>query len=68
MTADFRCVPKVTTPDAEVFTRRSYVIEDRVRGLQLAADNPVPAASGARRRLPNDAQIIEDTIREETGR
>jgi len=65
MTADFRCVRAVTTPDAEVFTRRSYVLEDRVRGLQLTADNPLPASSAARRRVPSDAQIIEDTLRAE---
>ncbi len=67
LTADFRCVPAVTVPDAEVFTRASFVIEDRVRGLQQTADNPLPARSAARRALPSDQQIIEDTIREETG-
>jgi alkaline phosphatase D len=67
LTADYRCVGKVTTPDAPVFTRRSYVLEDGVRGLQLAADNPMPPSSRARRALPGPRQIIEDTIREETG-
>jgi len=67
LTADFRCVRQVTVPDSEVFTRTSFVIADGVRGLQQVADNPLPADSGARRRLPDDAQIIEDTIREETG-
>lgn len=68
--ADFRCVPAVTTPDAEVFTRRSYVLEDRVRGLQQVADTPLGAAAtgpAARSARPSDAQIVEDTIREETG-
>ncbi|MDR6175238.1 alkaline phosphatase D [Nocardioides zeae] len=70
LTADFRCVPAVTTPGADVFTRRSYVIEDRVRGLQQVADTPLPGAGpgiAARRARPSDAQIVEDTIREESG-
>ncbi|GAA1930138.1 alkaline phosphatase D family protein [Nocardioides lentus] len=67
LTADFRCVPRVTTPDAGVFTRRRYVIEDQVRGLQLALDDPQPPASFSARSLPSDEQIIRDTIREETG-
>jgi alkaline phosphatase D len=67
MTADFRCVPAVTTRDAEVFTRASFVLEDGVRGLQQVADSPLPARSRARQALPDAAQIIEDTIREETG-
>lgn len=69
-TADFRCVPAVTAPDAPVFTRRSYVIEDGVRGLQQVADTPLASAvpgAAARRASPGDAQIVEDTIREETG-
>jgi alkaline phosphatase D len=67
LTADFRCVPAVTTQNAEVFTRATFVVEDGVRGLQQTADNPLPARSDARQALPSDAQIIEDTIREETG-
>jgi alkaline phosphatase D len=67
LTADFRCVPRVTTPDSGVFTRRSYVLEDRVRGLQLVEDTPMPPGSRARKRLPGKERIIEDTIREETG-
>jgi alkaline phosphatase D len=67
LTADFRCVPRVTTPESDVFTRRRYIIEDGVRGLQLALDNPQPSGSFSARSLPSDAQIIRDTIREETG-
>ena len=65
LAADFRCVPAVTTPDAAVFTRRSYVIEDGVRGLQQTADYPLPPSSAARRRLPGAEEIIADTLREE---
>ncbi|MFC4783656.1 alkaline phosphatase D family protein [Nocardioides sp. MAHUQ-72] len=67
LAADFRCVPAVTTPDAPVFTRASFVVEDRVRGLQQTADNPMPLRSSAVRGLPSDQQVIADTIREETG-
>jgi len=43
------------------------VINDRVRGLQLVGDNPMPPGSRARRALPGPRQIREDTIHEETG-
>ena len=65
--ADFRCVRSVTTPDAEVFTRRSYELRDGERGLRQVADAPLPASSFSVRRLPDEEQIIRDTIREETG-
>ena len=65
MTADFRCVPVVTTPGSSVFTRRSYVLQDGVRGLVQTADQPLPAASLVNPR-PSDAQIIADTIAQET--
>lgn len=70
--ADFRCIPGVTTPDAPVFTRRSYAIDDQVRGLRQVADHPLESSGadvGAQRAQPrpSDAQIVEDTIREETG-
>ncbi|MDF9716001.1 alkaline phosphatase D family protein [Nocardioides sp. ChNu-153] len=69
MRVDHRCVPVVTTPDAQAFTRRSYVVEDRVRGMQQVADAPLAAAAGARARraLPSDEQVVRDTVREETG-
>ena len=67
VTADLRCVRAVSTPDSEVFTRATFVVEDGVRGLQQVADSPLPARSAARRALPDAAQIIADTIREETG-
>jgi alkaline phosphatase D len=61
-TADYRCVPVVTTPDAEAFTRASFVIEDGVRGLNQTADSPIQSV---RRSAPSDDQIIEDTLRNE---
>lgn len=41
------------------------MVEDGVRGMQQTGNDPLPGA----RRLggPSDAQIIEDTLREETG-
>ena len=65
LTARYRCVPVVSTPGAEAFTRAEFVIEDGVRGLRQTADNPLPSLA-ARRAAPSDDQIIADTIREET--
>ncbi len=65
MTVDYRCVRFVQQPRSEVFTRASYVVEDGVRGMQQTADNPLVSARFA---PPSDRQIIEDTLREETGR
>lgn len=66
-TADYRCLPFVTTPDAPVFTRASFVVEDGVRGMHQTADNPLPALgrSGFGRAVPSDEQIIADTIEAE---
>jgi len=65
MTVDYRCVRSVTQPGAEVFTRAQYVVEDGVRGMQQTQDNALVSARFA---PPSDQQIIEDTLREETGR
>ena len=55
---------KVQTPDAEVFTRASFVIEDREPGLHQTADNP-PAAAAARTLT---AAAADDTVAWETAR
>ncbi|MBW8732433.1 MAG: alkaline phosphatase D family protein [Terrabacter sp.] len=65
LTARFRCVPVVTTPGAEAFTRAEFVIDDGVRGLRQTADHPLPTTT-LRRSTPSDEQIVADTIREET--
>jgi alkaline phosphatase D len=65
LTARYRCVPVVSSPGAEAFTRAEFVIDDGVRGLRQTADNPLPSLA-ARRAAPSDEQIIADTIREET--
>ena len=72
LTARFRCVPVVTTPGAEVFTRAEFVLDDGERGLRQTADNPLPATAARRSAVapvtaaPSDAQIVADTVREET--
>jgi alkaline phosphatase D len=67
MTSDFRCVPKVSEPGQPVFTRASFVIEDREPGLVQTADQPLPTSSGAQRlRGKTPAEIGRETIRQET--
>jgi alkaline phosphatase D len=65
MTANLRCVPVVTSPGSAVYTRRSYVLQDGVRGLVQTYDTPLPAQSLANAR-PSDEQIIADTIEQES--
>jgi len=67
MTARFRCVRSVTTPDSDVFTRAVWKVEDGVPGAQEVSDSPLPPQATARRRLPSDAEIIADTVEQETG-
>ena len=64
MTVDYRCVPQVSQPGASVFTRAQFVVEDGVRGMHQTVEAPRTAARFA---PPSDEQIIEDTLREETG-
>ncbi len=64
MSVDYQCLRYVTQPGSPVFTRTSYVVEDGVRGMHRTADDPLLTA---RRAAPSDQQIIEDTLREETG-
>ncbi|HWS38816.1 MAG TPA: alkaline phosphatase D family protein [Actinoplanes sp.] len=62
LTADFVVLPYVTRPGATAHTRATFVIEDRVPGLQRVADAPTPSA-GLRASGP-----AEDTVRQETER
>lgn len=62
-TADYRCVPVVTTPDAAAFTRARFVVVDGERGMHQTADNPLPSL---RRAVPSDDQIVADTIEAES--
>jgi alkaline phosphatase D len=68
-TADYRCVPRVSVPGDQAFTRATFVVDDGVRGMRQVADNPLPVARANRSlRAPrSDAAIIADTIEAETG-
>ena len=63
--ARFRCVPVVTTPGAEAFTRATFVLGDRERGLVQVQDAPM-ASAVARGTARSDADKVADTVREET--
>ncbi len=63
--ADFRCLPYVREPGAPVFTRASFVVEDRVPGLNQVYDRPPAAAA---RSTSSAAKLIEDTVARETER
>lgn len=67
LSADFRCVERVQTPDAPVFTRATFEIEDRVPALNQTADHPLSGAPTLRRG-PSDEQVTRETIERETGR
>ncbi|NUW37262.1 alkaline phosphatase D family protein [Nonomuraea sp. SMC257] len=63
ITADFRVVPQVRTPGAEVHTKATFVVEDRVPGVQQTYLRPLDPAA---RTL--GAPSIEETVRLETER
>ncbi|MGH3387919.1 MAG: alkaline phosphatase D family protein, partial [Actinomadura sp.] len=66
MTTDFKTVAFVKTPGAAVSTKATFVIEDRVPGLQqtfLRPFEPPPAVLAK-----SDEQIIDETVRQETER
>lgn len=66
MTAEFRCLAQVRAPGAEAFTRATFVVEDRVPGLNLVQDRGVP---GARTFAGRSAeQDTRETIERETDR
>ena len=69
LTADFRVVPYVTRPGAPVHTRATFVIEDRVPGLNQTADTPTPGSAATQRsgdRRTGD--LGSATVHQETGR
>ncbi|MBB5784121.1 alkaline phosphatase D family protein [Nonomuraea jabiensis] len=63
LTADFRVVPKVQTPGAEVYTRATFVVEDRVPGVQQTYLRPLDPTLRAQQQL-----TVEETVRLETER
>jgi alkaline phosphatase D len=62
LTADFRCVDKVSEPDAKAFTRATFVVRDGEPGLQQTYDRG-PAGVQTRSTLTS-----RETIRWETQR
>ena len=66
--ARFRCVPRVSVVGDKVFTRSTWVVEDRVRGLQQASSRDVPPEVAARvRPAPAPREVVADTIEQEGG-
>jgi alkaline phosphatase D len=66
--ADFRCVRKVQSKDAEVFTRASFTIEDGKPGLNQTYDNPPAPASARSLSIGDDAGVSASTVAWETAR
>jgi alkaline phosphatase D len=64
LTADFKVVPVVRTPGAAVHTKATFVIEDRVPGLQQTYLRPVDQAF----RTQAGVDQGEQTVRDETVR
>ncbi|RAY11667.1 alkaline phosphatase [Actinomadura craniellae] len=67
MKADFKVVPQVTVPGAAVHTKATFVIEDRVPGLNQTYLRPVEPAAAARR-SGDGTDDIADIVRNETER
>ncbi|GAB3259545.1 alkaline phosphatase D family protein [Alteromonas gracilis] len=63
---DYRCLPQVSVPGSQAFTRATFTVADGQRGMTQVGDDPLLGAA-QRRALPDDERIIRDTIREETG-
>ena len=64
ITADFKVVPAVTRPGEEAYVRATFVIEDRVPGVQQTYLRPVEPAATPRMAVDLGTQTIE----QETGR
>ena len=62
--ADFRCVPRVTTPGLPAFTRRSYTVEDGDRRLHQTADAPSTTRTLRQRGL-TPAEVSRQTLAQE---
>ncbi|MET9340579.1 alkaline phosphatase D family protein [Nonomuraea sp. NPDC003804] len=63
MSADFKVVPQVRTPGSEVYTRATFVVEDRVPGVQQTYLRPMDPSLRAASEM-----TIEETVRLETER
>lgn len=65
LSADFRCLNQVKTPDEPVFTRATFVVEDRVPRLNQTYDRP-PALNKLQRQSAEE--ITRETVEWETAR
>nr|WP_308209991.1 alkaline phosphatase D family protein [Actinomadura madurae] len=63
MKADFKTLPTVRTPGAEISTKATFVIEDRVPGVEQTYLRPF---ASAKRSAPPDEELIRQTIENET--
>ncbi|MEE6262230.1 alkaline phosphatase D family protein [Plantactinospora sonchi] len=66
LAVDFKVLPYVTTPDAPVHTRASFVVEDRAPGLHQTYDRPLdpPAPAANRSRLDSATETsTQETVR-----
>ncbi|SEN29892.1 alkaline phosphatase D family protein [Nonomuraea pusilla] len=63
MTADFKVVPTVREPGAEVYTRATFVVEDRVPGVRQTYLRPLDQGLRAAHEV-----TVEETVRLETER
>ncbi len=65
-TADYRCVPRVSVPGEPAFTRATFQVEDRVRGLRQTYDHPLPSNLRTATAPRSDAEKIRDTLEAES--
>jgi alkaline phosphatase D len=63
MRADFKTLPTVRTPGADISTKATFVIEDRVPGVHQAYLRPYASAKAA---AQPDQELIRQTVRNET--
>ncbi|MFD0851527.1 alkaline phosphatase D family protein, partial [Actinomadura adrarensis] len=68
MRSDFKTLPTVKTADAQATTKATYVIEDRVPGLNQTYLRPLPQTMASRSAGRSDEDIIRETIENETRR
>jgi alkaline phosphatase D len=57
MTADFKVLPYVRTPGSEAYTRATFVVEDRVPGVQQTYLRPVDPALRATAEITADVTV-----------
>jgi alkaline phosphatase D len=66
MRTDFKTVPTVKDRTAPASTKATFVIEDRVPGLEQTYLRPLPETAATRSARRSDADIIRETMKNET--